>query len=517
MSAPMLGLSESDQVITSVIELRKVGKSFPGVRALHNVSIEVRPHEVLGLIGENGAGKSTLLKILAGIQRPDSGTFFLRGKRAFLQGVADANRRGVSMVFQEQSLLESVSVAENVLLGNEGPSIRFGLYRWSDLNRRAQKYLDDVGSGLKASSSTHRLSFAKRQMVEVAKALASGERSSDEPVILLDEPTSVLAHEEIQTLFSIVRELRKRASVIFVSHRMEEVLEICDRVYVMRDGAVVGECLPAEVTLDDLFTMMVGKDLSAGYYHELKQEPAQPQSRLEVRGLSSKTFRDVTFSIARGEVVSLMGVQESGREDLGRAIFGALPTTSGSILLDGKAIAPRIPAQAVRNGIGYVPSERKVDGAVLSMSVAENLTLAHPEQISRGALLDPRREKAAVQEWIKTLNVKTPSRHTPMRSLSGGNQQKVLLAKWLIDPDLRLLILDTPTRGLDVGAKADVYALVRDMAARGLAVLLIADTLEEGIAMSHRVLTMKDGRLTGEFESSPGARPSRKDVLERMV
>jgi ribose transport system ATP-binding protein len=336
-------------------------------------------------------------------------------------------------------------------------------------------------------------------------------------VILLDEPTSVLEHEEIQTLFSLVRELRKRASVVFVSHRMEEVLEICDRVYVMRDGAVVGECVPAEVSLEDLFAMMVGQDTSAGYYHESKQQPAQLEPRLEVRGLSTKAFHDVTFSVARGEVVSLMGVQESGREDLGRAIFGAVPTKSGAILLDGKKISLRAPAHAVSNGIGYIPSERKVDGVVLGMTVAENLTLAHPEQVSRGSLLDPHREKTAVQSWIETLRIKTPSRVTPLRSLSGGNQQKVVLAKWLIDPHLRLLILDTPTRGLDVGAKADVYALVRDLAARGLAVLLIADTLEEGIAMSHRVLTMKDGRITGEFASSPGARPHRTDVLEKMV
>jgi ribose transport system ATP-binding protein len=503
--------------MSAVLELREVSKSFPGVRALHDVTVEIRPHEVLGLIGENGAGKSTLLKILGGLHRPDTGTLSLRGSEVVLHGVAEANRRGVAMVFQEQSLLENITIGENVLLGNEGPSVRFGLYRWSDLNRRAQRYLDLVGADLKASTPTRDLSFAKRQMVEVAKALASGERGQDEPVILLDEPTSVLEHEEIQTLFSIVRELRKRASVVFVSHRMEEVLEVCDRVYVMRDGCVVGECHPADVTVDELFSMMVGQDLSAGYYHESKQQPAEDAPRLELRGLSAKTFHDVSFTIARGEVVSLMGVQESGREDIGRAIFGAMATTSGAIAVDGEVISPKTPAHAVRAGIGYVPSERKVDGVVLSMSVADNLTMAHPDQVGRGPLLDPIREKAAAERWIGDLRVKTPSRHTPMRNLSGGNQQKVVLAKWLIDPDLRLLILDTPTRGLDVGAKADVYALIRDLAARGVAVLLIADTLEEGIAMSHRVLTMKDGHITAEFDSLPGARPHRADVLERMV
>ncbi|MFG2584131.1 sugar ABC transporter ATP-binding protein [Streptomyces malaysiensis] len=502
---------------TPVMELRGATKSFPGVRALNDVSVEVRRREVLGLIGENGAGKSTLLKVLCGLQRLDSGSLLLRGSEAVFQGVADANRNGVAMVFQEQSLLENITVAENVLLGNEGPSLRCGLYRWRDLNRRAQKYLDLVGGSLHAATPTGRLPFAKRQMVEVAKALASGERGHHEPVILLDEPTSVLEHAEMETLFSIVRELRERASVVFVSHRMEEVLAICDRVYVMRDGGVAGECRPADVTTDQLFSMMVGQDLGAGYYHESDQRPAQSRPRLELGDLTGETFHDVSLTIAHGEVVSLMGVQESGREDVARAVFGAVPVRSGTITLDGRRIRPRSPAHAVRAGIGYVPAERKVDGAVLGMDVRENLTLAHPGQVSRGPLLDPARERHTVGEWIEDLRVRTPSQHTPMRDLSGGNQQKVVLAKWLLDPELRVLVLDTPTRGLDVGAKADVYALIRRLAAHGLAVLLLADTLDEGIAMSHRVLTMKDGRITGEFTSGAGARPQRTDVLERMV
>jgi ribose transport system ATP-binding protein len=487
------------------------------VRALNDVSIEIRPHEVLGLIGENGAGKSTLLKILCGLQRLDSGSLLLRGSEVAFQGVADANRGGVAMVFQEQSLLENITVAENVLLGNEHPSVRFGLYRWRDMNRRAQKYLDLVSGSLRAATPTSRLSFAKRQMVEVAKALASGSRGHNEPVVLLDEPTSVLEHSEIETLFCVIRELRTRASVVFVSHRMEEVLEICDRVYVMRDGGVVGECRPSEVTTDQLFSMMVGQDLSAGYYDESHQRPARPQPRLELRNLTGENFHDVSFTIARGEVVSLMGVQDSGRDDVARAVFGAVPSKSGSITLDGRRFVPRSPAHAVRAGIGYVPSERKVDGSVIAMDVCENLPLAHPRRVGRGPFTDPGRERRTVQRWIDELRVRTPSPYTPLRSLSGGNQQKVVLAKWLLDPDLRVLLLDTPTRGLDVGAKADVYALIRRLAAQGLAVLLLADTLDEGIAMSHRVLTMKDGRLTAEFSSDVDARPQRADVLERMV
>ncbi|HET7398244.1 MAG TPA: sugar ABC transporter ATP-binding protein [Intrasporangium sp.] len=500
-----------------VIQLSNVSKTYPGVKALDAVTIEVRPHEVLGLIGENGAGKSTLLKILGGVEQPTSGSLVLRGDKAVLRGVADANSHGVATVFQEQSLLENITAGENVLLGNERDSVKLGIYRWGQLRRRAQRYLDLVSTDLHANSPTGHLSFAKRQMVEVAKALASSERSHVEPVILLDEPTSVLEHGEIQRLFEIVRALRERASVIFVSHRMEEVLEICDRVYVMRDGCVVGECTPEHVTQEDLFAMMVGHDLSAGYYHEERQAPHQPEARLVVEGLTAGSFDDVSFTVNRGEVVSVLGVQESGREDLGRALFGALPIKRGSVELDGSPLRPRIPTGAVRSGVGYVPSERKVDGAVLGMTVAENMLLAHPGQASTAGMIDPRKERTTVKQWVDSLRVRTPSIHASMRNLSGGNQQKVVLAKWLMDPDLRLLILDTPTRGLDVGAKADVYGLVRDLAAKGLAVLLIADTLEEGIHMGHRVLTMRDGRLTGEFASAPGRRPERTDVLERMV
>jgi ribose transport system ATP-binding protein len=508
---------ERDVAVEPVLVLEDVTKSYPGVTALDNASLEIRRHEVVGLIGENGAGKSTLLKILTGVERPTSGKVSLRGAPVTLRGATDANRHGIAMVFQEQSLVDNITVGENVLLGNEAGSVRAGVYRWSQLRERAQHYLDIVGGNLAAQDHTSSLSFAKRQMVEVAKALASSDRPDDEPIILLDEPTSVLEADEIERLFDLVRELRQRASVVFVSHRMEEVLEICDRVYVLRDGSVVGERTPGEVTTDELFAMMVGQDLSEGFYHEDAQEPASDETRLELRGLSGAGFHDIDLTVRRGEVVALLGVQESGREELGRAVFGAVPTTSGEVLLDGEQIRGRSPADWVRKGVGYIPSDRKVDGAVLGLSVQDNMFLAHPAQVSRGGLLDPGKERRTVRDWITRLHIKTPTPQTPIRNLSGGNQQKVVLAKWLLDPGLRLLVLDTPTRGLDVGAKSDVYSLVRELAAQGLGVLLIADTLEEAIHMSHRVVTMKDGRISGEFASRPGARPDRAAILERML
>lgn len=501
----------------AVLTLTDVSKTYPGVTALDGVNLQVRPHEVVGLIGENGAGKSTLLKILSGVQTPTSGEVNLRGRPQTLRSVKDANRQGIAMVFQEQSLIDNITVGENVLLGNERECVRAGVYRWSALRGKAQKYLDVVGGDLSAGAHTSALSFARRQMVEVAKALAASDGSDGEQVILLDEPTSVLESAEIDRLFEIIRELRKRASVVFVSHRMDEVLAVCDRVYILRDGQVVGERVPGEVSEQELLELMVGQDLSDGFYHEKEQLPPGDQRRLELRGLTGEGFRDIDLTVSAGEVVTLLGVQESGREALGRAVFGATPVARGTMVLDGAETTFASPAAAVTTGIGYIPSDRRVDGAVLSLSVADNMILAHPEQVSRGPLLDPIKTRRVVGDWIRRLRIKAPSPSAAIRNLSGGNQQKVVLAKWMLDPALRLLVLETPTRGLDVGAKSDVYALIRRLASEGLAVLLIADTLEEGIYMSHRVITMRDGGINGEFASAPGDRPDRIALLERML
>lgn len=502
-----------------MLSLDGVGKRFPGTVALDGATMDVRRHEVVGLIGENGAGKSTLLKILAGLQRPDSGTMSVAGEKVRFNNVNEAMAHGVAMVFQEQSLVPNVSVAENIFLGNEGESVRAGTYRWKNLNDRAARYLSIVADNIDPRARTSSLSFARRQMVEVAKALACGERSQvdHDPVILLDEPTSVLEHGEIERLFGIIDTLRERASVVFVSHRMEEVLRICDRVYVMRDGRIVGERRPADTSIDELLELMVGKDLSGGYYHEDKRTEATEDVALSVKGLTGSTFTEMDLDVRRGEVVSLLGVQDSGREDFARALFGALRTKRGTIALNGKKLRLRYPSDAVSVGIGYVPSERKVDGAVLALDVAQNMTIAHPGEVSRGGLLNRKLEKSVVNSWIDKLRIKTSGTTASLINLSGGNQQKVVLAKWLMDPDLELLVLDTPTRGLDVGAKADVYGLIRELAAQGLAVVIVADTLEEAIFMSHRVLTMKDGVITGEFSSSATDRPERTALLERML
>ena len=513
----MTSVDNTQAAVAPVLRLENVSRRFGIVNALTDVTLEIRPHEVVGLIGENGAGKSTLLKILSGNDLPDTGTFRLRGKPTRFSSVADAMSNGVAMVHQEQSLLPNVTVAENVLLGNEGASVRGGIYSWRSLRARAQKHLDEVRSTVSPSAIAETLTFAERQMVEVAKALATGDSAHSEPVILLDEPTSVLESGDVQILFDVIRKVKEQASVVFVSHRLEEILEICDRVYVMRDGQVVDEVIPAEADVDQLFRLMVGRELSSGYFREdLSVEP-QPEPRLTMEGLSGHGFRDVSVTVRRGEIVSLLGVQESGRENLGRCLFGALRTVAGRVTIDGEPARLGSTRSAVAAGIGYLPSERKVDGAVLAMSVADNMTLAHPEVVSTAGILRARTTRGTVQSWIERLAIKTPGPDTAIRNLSGGNQQKVVLAKWMLDPELRVLILDTPTRGLDVGAKSEVYAILHGLAARGVSIVLLADSLEEGIYLSHRVITMKDGSVTGEFACRPGDRPSRTAIIERML
>ena len=510
-----------------VLELRGVTKRFPGVVALDDVSIEVRRHEVIGLIGENGAGKSTLLKILSGVYQQDEGELLVRGEPARFRGPRDAARAGIGIVHQEQSLVGSVSVAENLLLGAEGRSVRAGIYRWSDLNARAREQLAKIGSAISPTARVNTLTFAQRQMIEVVKAISVEDlpdRTADaEPVIVFDEPTSVLAGDDLETLFAQIERLRTRASIIFVSHRLDEVLRISDRVYVLKDGRCVAEREPGAVDTQELYRLMVGRASTGQYYREEEQgtfddTTAGADEVLGADGLTLRgRFADVSLSVRRGEVLGIAGVLGSGREDLCRAIFGAEPLDGGELRVGGQRVRFRTPADAVRAGVGYIPAERRFEGVAMGMSVAENILLADSSSVSVGPFAVPRKRAALVKEWIERLRVRTPDASTDVATLSGGNQQKVVLAKWLSSPRLRVLVLDHPTRGLDVGAKEDVYRFVREMCGQGLAIVLLSDTLEETIALSHRVLVMRDGRVAAHFDAAPGAKPTQVDLVEQMV
>jgi len=499
------------------VSVNSISKSFGVVQALKDVSLKINDAEVIGLVGENGAGKSTLLKVISGNIRAESGNFAIGDQIKIFGSVSDATNAGISMVYQEQSLLPNMSVAENIFLGIEGDAKRFGTFSPKRIREKAIDYLNRVSVNVDPKSITENHSFGTRQMIEIAKALAIAEFSGNPPILLLDEPTSVLSKNEIEVLFSVIREIKKNTSVVFVSHRLEEVLTISDRVYVMRDGQIVAEIDPRNVSVDELFKLMVGRDLSKSYFQEELTNTPSDRKLLELQNLGGLGFENVVLDLRLGEIVSILGLQDSGRENLGRVIFGALPKKKGKMFLDGKLLAGRNTSRSVANGIGYVPSERKTEGIILAMDVGDNLSFAHPENATRYGILSRGRITQLFIKWAGQLELKAPSSRTSIKSLSGGNQQKIVLAKWLMDSNLKLLILDTPTRGLDVGAKTEIYRILRELAAKGIGIILLADSLEEGIFMSHRVLTMKDGKVTGEFVSSPENRPERTSLLQGIL
>ena len=503
-----------------VLSARAVTKQYPGVVALDSVSIDVYPHEIVGLVGANGSGKSTLLKILAGVIRPDTGSVRLTGENVTFGSVRDAMNHGIGMVFQEQSLIPNLTLGENILLGRERDAVRHGVFDWRALWARTAPILESVGVTAAPSALTSTLSFADRQMVEVARALTCDDSQSNLRAVLFDEPTSVLGQTQVDTLFGLMRALKARASAVFVSHRLDEVLAVCDRIYVMRNGTVVAERQTRDVQPGDLYELMVGRAESGGYYREDAQQAIAPHASpcLAVEHLTVPGgFDDVSFTVAPGEILGLVGVEASGRDAVVRALAGVEPCGHGRILLDGRPVRVSGPADAIRHGIGYVPAERRTEAVVGGMSAAENLTLPNLRRFTQWGVLRRRAESAAVTDWIGRLNVKLASPASLIDNLSGGNQQKIVLARWLMRDDLRVLILDHPTRGLDVGAKAEVYDVIRQLSARGVAMIVLGDTLEESVGLSHRLVAMRDGRLTMTFDSSAGHKPALANLIPYMM
>lgn len=498
------------------LQINSINKSFGVVQALKNVSLDIGDNEVVGLVGENGAGKSTLLKVISGSVTSDSGSYFVAGAEQKFTSISDSRKAGIAMVYQEQSLLQNINIAENIFLGIEGDSVKYGIIFPKKIRAKARHYLDQVSLKVNPKSITEASSFGIRQMIEIAKALAVAEFSRKPPILLLDEPTSVLSKDEVEILFSVIRKVKKGTSVVFVSHRLDEVLAISDRVFVMRDGQVVAEVDPKNVSVNELFALMVGKDLSASYFQEELVIKPMDQKLLEVKDMSGDNFRNVSFDLKKGEILSILGLQNSGRENLARVIFGALKKTKGEMFLEGTLFKNRNTSKSVSDGVGYVPSERKLDGIVLAMNVGANLSLTHPGRVTRSGFFSDTLIVKLFKLWADKLNIKAPSSKTSVKSLSGGNQQKIVLAKWLMDPSLKLLILDTPTRGLDVGAKTEIYRIMRELASKGIGIILLADSLEEGIFMGHKVITMKDGLITASFASDPGIRPERTEILAAM-
>ncbi|MCD1618183.1 sugar ABC transporter ATP-binding protein [Salipiger marinus] len=499
-------------------ELTKVDKVFPGVHALKAVDFRIERGEIVGLVGENGAGKSTLMKVIYGAYQADGGTVAIDGKPVRFQSPRQAMDHGIGMVFQEQSLITNLTVMENIFLGYERQFVRFGVIDWTAMARAARQQLAKVKLDIDPATVTAKLSFAQRQLVELAKVLTLEERVEGDLVILLDEPTSVLSRTEVELLFSLVRELTSRASFIFVSHRMDEVLELSDRVYVMKDGEVVDMVPRAEARVDAIQRKMVGRDIDKQYYREQKQQPYDPDrvlvslDRVSLPG----RYSDISFDLHAGEVLCLVGTEGAGREAILRTVFGLEKPDSGTVRIKGQARRDFGARAAVEAGVGYVPRERKIEGIVGGMNVYENMTLSQMGRYSTAGILHLGKERALARDWIRRLGIKTPDVFKDCGGLSGGNQQKVVLAKWRSGGS-DIILLDHPTRGLDIGAKEDVYDMVREMCADGAGILLVADTLEEAIGLSHTILVLKDGEARHLFRGAPGSKPSLFDLVHHMT
>lgn len=478
-----------------------IGKGFPGVQALDGVDFEVMPGEIHALLGENGAGKSTLLKILSGAQQPDRGTISIDGKTVALNSPLEAQRCGVVTIYQEFTLAPNLTIAENVFIGREPGN---GIFvNWRQMREETRAITRRLGLELRPTAVVRDLNVAEQQMVEIARALSMKSR-----LIVMDEPTSALSSAEVEKLFRIVRDLKAQGiSIIFVTHRIEEVMALCDRYTVLRDGRRVDAGKIAETSVDQIIRAMVGRQVNALFAQRESSTPGEVA--LEVEGLTRRgnaqdqnatVLSNVSFAVRRGEILGIAGLVGAGRTEAARAIFGADPFDSGRILVAGQKVDIRSPRSAIRHGIGLVPEDRKRQALFLALAVQTNLSMAAQGRITRwGIFMDEAAERSMVEEYRKALNIRMSGPEQLIANLSGGNQQKVVLARWLaLRP--KVLIVDEPTRGIDVGAKVEVHNLLFEMARSGIAVIAISSELPEILAISDRIVTMREGRVTGSID-----------------
>jgi ribose transport system ATP-binding protein len=489
---------------TVLLEMRDIGKSFPGVRALEGVHLAIREGQVHALLGENGAGKSTLIKILSGAYSKDEGQIYFEGEPVEIHGPHDAQALGISTIYQEFNLAHDLSVAENIYLGHLP---RKGLIvDWGAVKAGTQEILDRLGVTFSADANISTLSVAEQQLVEIAKALNRKTR-----ILVMDEPSALLGEKDLENLFRVVRSLQAQGiGIIYISHRLREIFELADEVTILKDGRYVGTHTVADVTMDDLVKLMIGRDLKDVFP---KRDVPPGEVLLEVSNLSQpKLLRDISFQLRAGEIVGFAGIVGSGRTELARAIFGADPC-AGEMRIAGQKYRPRSPSEAIRNGVALVTEDRKTQGLFLQLSVRFNTTISGLKALTRGGLIQFAKELALVKRMIVDLSIKTPTPNFLVVNMSGGNQQKVVLARWL-SVGTRIFMMDEPTRGIDVGSKSEIYQIMDRLTREGVGILMISSELPEVLGMSDRIMVMRQGRIVKELSR---AEASEEAIMQYAV
>jgi ABC-type sugar transport system ATPase subunit len=481
-------LSEYNDI---VLRMENITKTFPGVVALDDVSIDLKKGEVLGILGENGAGKSTLIKILAGNYIKDSGNIYVDDEKFEIKGTAEAMASGIRVIYQELNTLNNLTVTENIFIGEQIVKGPFKIIDWKAMVKKAHELLNILNVKLDPNAVIGDLSISEKQIVEIAKAI-----SKEAKILVMDEPTAALSADETQSLFSIINTLKaKGVAIIYISHRLKEIFEITDRVTVLRDGKKVGTLKTKDTDANKLVQMMVGRDIKDMYP---KKEVEIGDYVMEVKNLKADGFEDISFKLRKGEILGIFGLLGAGRTSLVKALFGANKIRNGQILINGKEASIKSPSAARDKRVGLVPLDRKAEGLALIMGVKENITLANIADLGKSFLIDKKNERQKAGKWVDEIGIRTPSVDQEVNSLSGGNQQKVVLAKWL-ESGSQIIILNEPTRGVDVGAKIEIYKLIEDLCERGSSIIMISSELPEILSIADRIITMNKGRFTGQY------------------
>ena len=501
------------------LNMVNISKSFLDVKALQEVNLSINENEIVGLVGENGAGKSTLVKILAGVYKADRGKISIDDKDIYINNPQDAKKHGIGIVFQEQSILNNMTVCENLFLGQEKFFLNLGVLSQEKMLKEASEILAELDIDIIPTRNANTLNFIQREMIEIARNVWLARKSNARvPIILLDEPTTALEQNDIKFLFQKLNEIKKHTAIIFISHRLEEIVTLCDRVYILKDGKNVGCFNKDDISENLLRSKMVGKELVGEFYQSSMQRKAGEKVVLELKGCSKKhAFHDVSFQLKEGEILSICGTVGSGKEALCKAIFGITKFDSGEVYIDGVDVKGHInsPMDAFNRGIGYIPEDRRNEGLILNLPIFENITLTVLKKLKSYGMVSRKKQFEVTEKIVKKIDIRSASITAICKNLSGGNQQKAVLGKWLLSGN-KILVMSHPTRGVDVGAKQQIYTLMREMVNDGMSLITMGDSFEEDIGLANRIIIMKDGKIITVIDANE-SKPTPVDLIKYIV